>query len=311
MSVCCQAKRVAAPRQESSSYVKLSRDTEGPRLLELGREPPVALSVVLPCYRAPALALESADRLASALTRHDGRWEIIIVDDGGQDFPHAWTDKDRGASGCVRLIRLPENRGKGAAVAAGMRAARGAVRVYTDIDLPYGTASILLVDSLIRNRQFHMVIGDRNFPQSRYVAELPIMRRMASRVFSHLTASLVTGGFFDTQCGLKGFRGDVAEALFRLQRVERFAFDVELIYLALTYGLEIKRIPVTLEANLTSSVKVVRDALQTCKDLVHLQINRYRGLYESPILRDLVANECASATRELRSSSEHRSRSLG
>lgn len=290
--------------------MKLSHDVEGPRLLELGREPPVALSVILPCYRAAGLALESAERLASALTRRVNRWEIIIVDDGGRDFPDNWTDRDRGIAGRVRLIRLPRNRGKGAAVAAGMRAARGAVRIYTDIDLPYGTSSILLVESLIRNRHFHMVIGDRNFPQSRYVADLPIMRRLASRVFSHLTATLVTGGFFDTQCGLKGFRGDVADALFRLQRVERFAFDVELIYLALTYGLEIKRIPVTLEANLTSSVKVIRDSLQTCKDLAHLQLNRIRGLYDSDVLRDLVANECASATRELKSSSDQRSRSL-
>jgi dolichyl-phosphate beta-glucosyltransferase len=290
--------------------VRLSHDVEGPRLLELGREPQVALSVILPCYRAAGLALESAERLASALMGRVSRWEIIIVDDGGGDFPDDWTDGNRGAGGRVRLIRLPANRGKGAAVAAGMRAARGTARIYTDIDLPYGTSSILLVESLIRNRHFHMVIGDRNFPQSRYVAELPIMRRLASRVFSHLTATLVTGGFFDTQCGLKGFRGDVADALFRLQRVERFAFDVELIYLALTYGLEIKRIPVALEANLTSSVKVVRDALQTCKDLAHLQLNRYRGLYDSPVLRDLVANECASATRELTSSSDQRSRSF-
>jgi dolichyl-phosphate beta-glucosyltransferase len=290
--------------------VKLSHHIDSPRLLESGREPPVALSVILPCYRAAGLALESAERLASALVRQVNRWEIIIVDDGGRDFPENWTDRDRNVGGCVRLIRLPVNRGKGAAVAAGMRAARGAVRIYTDIDLPYGTSSILLVDSLIRSRHFHMVIGDRNFPQSRYVADLPIMRRLASRVFSHLTATLVTGGFFDTQCGLKGFRGDVAEALFRLQRVERFAFDVELIYLALTYGLEIKRIPVTLETNLTSSVKVVRDALQTCKDLMHLQLNRYRGLYDSAVLRDLVAIECASATRELNSSSDLRSRVL-
>jgi dolichyl-phosphate beta-glucosyltransferase len=285
--------------------VKLSPDIGSPRPLE----GPLALSVILPCYRAAGLALESAERLATALMRRVNRWEIIIVDDGGGDFPANWTDRERGVGGCVRLIRLPANRGKGAAVAAGMRAARGAVRIYTDIDLPYGTSSILLVESLIRTRHFHMVIGDRNFPQSRYVADLPMMRRLASRVFSHLTATLVTGGFFDTQCGLKGFRGDVADALFRLQRVERFAFDVELIYLALTYGLEIKRIPVTLEANLTSSVKVVRDALQTCKDLAYLQLNRYRGLYDCAVLRDLVANECATTTRELKSSPDQRLRS--
>ena len=145
-----------------------------------------------------------------------------------------------------------------------------------------------------------MVIGDRTFPQSRYETELPFGRRIASGVFSKITATLVTGGFFDTQCGLKGFRGDIAEALFGLQSVERFAFDVELIYLALTYGLEIKRIPVMLESNTTSSVRLGRDALQTLVDVTRIKLHQMRGDYESTALRGLVARECSAASTPLR-----------
>jgi len=271
--------------------------TVSPRDLQAGASEPPALSVILPCYRAPDLARESTERLASALSESGLTWEIIVVDDGGAMTPQ--TEKQHGAGGSVRSISLPANRGKGAAVREGMRAARGAVRVFTDVDLPYGTASILLVESLIRTRRLHIVIGDRTFPQSRYAADLPIARRLASRAFSQLTATLVTGGFFDTQCGLKGFRGDVADALFGLQKLERFAFDVELIYLALLYGLEIKRIPVTLEANRTSSVKLVRDSLRTIVDLARLRLNRLRGDYDSPLLADLVARECAAASGDL------------
>lgn len=252
----------------------------------------VALSVVLPCYRAPSLAIRSANALSSFLEGRIPSWEVIVVDDGGADFPASPFENEPGRTGSVRLIQLAENRGKGAAVAAGMRAATGAVRVFTDVDLPYGMAPILLVESIIRKRGIHVVIGDRTFPQSRYSVDLPLMRRAASRVFSLLTATLVTGGFFDTQCGLKGFRGDIAEALFAMQRLERFAFDVELLYLALTYGLEIKRIPVVLEENRTSSVRIGRDALRSCADLARLRVNRFRGRYDCPRLRELVADEC-------------------
>jgi len=259
----------------------------------------VALSVVLPCYKAPGLAAESARSLAGFLRNRAPSWEIIVVDDGGGDFPASAFQEDWGATGSVRLIRLPNNRGKGAAVAEGMRTATGAVRVFTDVDLPYGAPPILLLESIIRTRGIHVVIGDRTFPQSRYVADLPVMRRAASRVFSLLTATLVTGGFFDTQCGLKGFRGDVADALFSLQRLERFSFDVELIYLALTYGLEIKRVPVVLETNRTSSVRIGRDAVRSLADLARLRLNRLRGRYDCPRLRQLVADECSSITGAL------------
>jgi glycosyltransferase involved in cell wall biosynthesis len=265
-------------------------------------EPPteaVALSVVLPCYRAAALARQSVITLSQALAGKVPSWEIIVVDDGGDDCAPALGSLATGGGGSVRIITLPENRGKGAAVAAGMLAASGDVRIFTDIDLPYGTDPILLVENLIRTRGFHLVIGDRTFRQSRYETHLSFGRRLASNVFSTVTATLVTGGFFDTQCGLKGLRGDVAHALFSLQHVERFAFDVELIYLALKYGLEIKRIPVVLESNMTSSVRLGRDAVRTLIDVGRIKYNQVRGNYASELLADMVSRECREITDAL------------
>lgn len=260
----------------------------------------MALSVILPCYKAAELARQSVMRLTRALAGRIPSYEIIVVDDGIGDCEPLLRDLPMGPGGQVHVITLPENRGKGGAVAAGMKAASGNVRVFTDVDIPYGTTPIMLVESLIRTRGFHMVIGDRTFPQSRYETELSFGRRMASGIFSKITATLVTGGFFDTQCGLKGFRGDIAEALFGLQRVERFAFDVELIYLALTYGLEIKRIPVMLETNTPSSVRLGRDSLQTLIDVSRIKLHQMAGDYESIQLRGLVARECSAASIPLR-----------
>jgi dolichyl-phosphate beta-glucosyltransferase len=259
-----------------------------------------ALSVILPCYRSAALARQSVTRLNNALAGRIDRYEIIVVDDGFGDCEAVLGSMVAGRGGSISVITLPENKGKGAAVAAGMRAATGDVRVFTDIDLPYGTTPVMLMENLIRVRGFHMVIGDRTFPQSRYDTELSLGRRIASAVFSRVTSTIITGGFFDTQCGLKGFRGDIADVLFSLQKVERFAFDVELIYLALKHGLEIKRIPVVLEDNMTSSVRLGRDSLQTLVDVMKIKLNQMRGAYASPHLSSLVARECATTSAPLR-----------
>jgi glycosyltransferase involved in cell wall biosynthesis len=265
--------------------------------------PAVALSLILPCYKAAELARRSVMRLTHALAGRIPSYEIIVVDDGIGDCEPIMRDLPTGPGGQVHVITLPQNRGKGGAVAAGMKSASGRVRVFTDVDIPYGTTPVMLIEAMIRTRDFHMVIGDRTFPQSRYETELPFARKIASGVFSRITATMVTGGFFDTQCGLKGFRGDIAEALFGLQTVERFAFDVELLYLALTYGLEIKRIPVVLEANGTSSVRIGRDSTQTLFDLGRIKTNQWRGVYESDLLRGLIARECAVASMPLRTPS--------
>jgi dolichyl-phosphate beta-glucosyltransferase len=254
------------------------------------------LSIILPCFRSAAIALQSVAELrhsfdAAGLTA----WEIIVVDDGGGDFPPApWHPDDP-----IQLVVLPENRGKGAAVAAGMAAARGRARIYTDVDLPYGIELIPAITDYLCRRGFHMVIGDRTMASSVYHESIHWQRRIVSRLSAKLVGSVVTGGFFDTQCGLKGIRGDVADLLFGLVRIERFAFDIELIYVALLHRLDIKRLPVQLLANHTSSVRVFRDSLRAVTDILRIKHHQVRGAYESPALQELVQREidevCAGA----------------
>ncbi len=241
------------------------------------------LSVILPCYRSAPLAVASVVRLDAFLRGTGLSSEIIVVDDGGGDFTEQPWDPALGA----RLIRLPTNRGKGAAVASGMRAARGNVRVFTDVDLPYDLELLPVIVGYIRDYGFHVVIGDRTLPDSVYLADLSLQRRLASTIFSQFVGRLVTGGFFDTQCGLKGMRGDIADELFRLQRLERFSFDVELVYLALKHKLDIKRIPVQLRQNETSTVRLLRDAVQRGRRVSH-QVASASGDYQSAVLENTV-----------------------
>jgi dolichyl-phosphate beta-glucosyltransferase len=230
-----------------------------------------AISVVLPCYRGAELAKRSVTALSSALKRAGTSWEIIVVDDGGGDFaPDEWSGLQH-----VRLIQSPVNRGKGFAVREGMLAARGDVRIFTDVDLPYGVDLIPVIADYLR-QGFHVVLGDRTLPGASYRQAIGWLRRAASATFTMLVGTMVTGGFFDTQCGLKGVRGDVADALFPLLRVNRFAFDVELVYVALKHRLDIKRIPVRLLNNETSSVRLLRDSSQGVVDVLSIKVNQLR-----------------------------------
>lgn len=255
-----------------------------------------ALSVVLPVYGAGDLARRSATTLADYLDRLPDTWEILVVDDGGNDFAQAPLPDHPG----IQLIQHPRNLCKGAAVRTGMLAARGEVRLYTDVDLPYDLHLIPTLAGHVRSG-FHLAVGDRTLPGSTYVAPRSPVRRALSAVASQFIGSLVTGGFHDTQCGIKAFRADVAEELFRLATIPGFSFDVEVIYIALKHRLDIKRVPVQLRRNDSSSVRVVRDSLRSATDLLGIKVRQLRGRYHSDVLEALLVREAdAAAIRHAR-----------
>ena len=270
------------PRSPQAEHARVHADVTQPR---------PEFSVVLPCYQATALARRSVDEVSATLEDAGFTWEIIVVDDGGNDFaPNEWSNHP-----AVRLLRHARNRGKGAAVRTGMLAATGLVRVFTDVDLPFGTGLLPVMHAYLRDAGFHVVIGDRTLPESAYHQSTPWARRAASALFTEFVGRIVTGGFFDTQCGLKGVRGDVADALFPLLRVDRFAFDVELVYVALKHRLDIKRIPVRLVHNETSSVRLLRDSVRGAIDVWRIKTNQLRGLYDSSVLDDIVRHDFEAA----------------
>lgn len=245
-----------------------------------------AVSIILPCYRAATTAGRTVAELIRFFESYRHSFEIIVVDDGGGDFAGGSIPDDPR----VKLLRLPVNTGKGGAIAAGMLEARGRARVFTDIDVPYGPAAIAVAAEYVLERQFHMVIGDRTMRASSY-SHASTQRHLASGVFAKLVGILVTGGFFDTQCGLKAFRGDVADAVFRLVRLKGYAFDVEVVYLALRYHADIKRMPVHLFSNERSSIKVGHDSVRMLLDVLRIKLFQLRGYYDDTALARIVSED--------------------
>ena len=246
---------------------------------------PVDVSLVVPAFNSAAYLDRNIGLALAFLADHGLAGEIVVADDGSTD---GTADSVRPAPNVV-VLRLP-HRGKGAALRAGMLAARGDIRAFTDADLPYGLDALPLAISYIRERRFHAVVGDRTLPGSSYENPGPL-RRVLSELASFAFRTFVTGGIYDTQCGFKVFRGDVAAELFRLARIDGFAIDVELIYLVLKNRLDLKRIPVQLERNAPSSVRVLRDSARAVGDIASIRLNLARGRYRSPYLARLLEDE--------------------
>ena len=230
------------------------------------------VSIVIPAYNAAELIAATLRELSAFLDEHTeifGEHEIILVDDGSTDetlqivrksFPHVVT------------IALTRNSGKGAAVRAGMQAARGDRRLYMDCDLPYRLEALGVVAERLRSGGIDLCIGSRDLPGSEFLVHSGKLRRVASWMFTTLVSRLVLPGIEDSQCGLKGFAAATASRLFGEARVDGFAFDVEILYLARRHGLAIERVPVRQWLASPSSLRLFRDGGGMLRDLVRIRL---------------------------------------
>jgi dolichyl-phosphate beta-glucosyltransferase len=234
------------------------------------------LSVVLPAYREERRIAATVQRVRATLgplLAHDGL-EIVVVDDGSRDATVARAEQ----AGADRVIRLPANKGKGAAVRAGMQAASGSVVVFTDADLAYAPDQIALLLEEVE-KGWDVVVGTRH----RRGGGGPLgLRDLGHLVFNAATRLVLQRQFADTQCGFKGFHRAAAQQLFGLTRIDRFAFDVEVLWLAGYLGLTIEEVPVELDRADGSTVRFSLDALRMVRDLIRIRRWGSTGSYRRP-----------------------------
>ena len=235
------------------------------------------LSVIIPTYNAKLQAQQTVAMLRSALDNAGLRSEIILVDDGSrpEEQPDALADGP-----AVRVILLERNRGKGYAVRAGLAAARGRVRIFTDVDLPYGTVAVMKCYDRLNLGGIDLVYGDRSLRESTRLSRLRKRRRVSSRVFRAVVSSVAGLRRADTQCGIKGIRGPVADAMVPVLTVDGFAFDVELFRCAEDNSLVMVPMAVQLTNNDTSTVRLIRDSANMLRDIMAIRARSRRGKYK-------------------------------
>ncbi len=197
-------------------------------------------------------------------------WEVILVDDGSSDGTQAAARQLAGELGLpLQIIRHEVNRGKGCALRAGVLASSGDPVLVSDVDLSTPLGEWL---KLAERLPTHPVaIGSRALEEDLVRRRQPFHRRLLGKAGNLLVRLLAVPGIRDTQCGFKLFRGDIARDLFGRARIDGFAYDMEILYLARRRGLAIAEVPVLWFNSPDSRVSLWRDALPTLWDLLRLR----------------------------------------
>ncbi|HZM57660.1 MAG TPA: dolichyl-phosphate beta-glucosyltransferase [Acidimicrobiales bacterium] len=239
---------------------------------------PLQLTIVVPAYN-------EAHRLGAGMRRFEAavsagavdleRTEVVVVDDGSTDRTAQTADKLLAALPHHRVIRLPRNQGKGAAVRTGVASSRAPYTAYMDADMAIDPLAVpLLLDGLDRH---DLAIGSRALPDS-MVETTYVLRSLMGRFFNELVTTGTGLGLKDTQCGFKAIRTPAARLLFHLVRIDRFAFDVEILARARRLGLAVTEVPVHWKHVEGSTIHPLHDSLTMVADVLRSR----RGLLGGP-----------------------------
>lgn len=215
-------------------------------------------SVVIPAYNEERRLPAYLDRVARYLDGRGDPYEIIVVDDGSRDGTSACVREMAGTHPAIGLERFDENHGKGFAVRAGMRIARGALRLMADADGATPIAEVERLEKAIAAGA-DLAVGSRSLADRSVARQMRAHRQLVGTVFNLVVRSLGVWHVTDTQCGFKLLRGDVAAELFPLVRTDGFGFDVELLLLAQRRGYRIVEVPINWTDQPGSRVSVMRE----------------------------------------------------
>ncbi|MGH9365559.1 MAG: dolichyl-phosphate beta-glucosyltransferase [Thermoanaerobaculia bacterium] len=240
-------------------------------------------SLVIPAYNE-ANRIEASLQIIAAWheTRPGGwDWEVTLVDDGSTDGTTGIARKvARELDLPIRLLRHAKNRGKGAAIRTGVLSSQGHPVLVSDADLSTPLSEwVKLAETLPTHP---VAIGSRALREELVRRRQPFYRRLLGKTGNLLVRLLAVRGIRDTQCGFKLFRGDVARELFRQARINGFACDIEILYLAQRQGLPIAEVPVLWFNSPESKVSFFRDSVRVLWDLVRLRF-LHRRKAEGPL----------------------------
>jgi dolichyl-phosphate beta-glucosyltransferase len=261
-----------------------------------------SLSIVIPAYNESARIGKTLREVAAYLEGQPGGGEVIVVDDGSKDDTKGVAESvfaERPLNGVEgRVIRVEPNRGKGHAVRTGLLAARNTVAAFFDADLSMPVTETPKLVEPIRSGQYDVVFGSRALDRRLIGTHQPWLREQSGRVFN-LVMRLLTGlPFKDTQCGFKAFRMDVCRPVVEGALIDRFGFDVELLFIAHRAKLRMLEYPVRWD-DVAGGTVSFKSGLQGFAELNVVRGNNARGLYDAAIARAREAAEKVKNHRRL------------
>lgn len=240
-----------------------------------------AYSIVIPAYNESGRLGGTLERVLAYV--HSGGWnaEVIVVNDGSRDDTEAIARGFAARDPMLRIVNNPGNRGKGYSVRNGMLHARGRIVIFTDADLssPIEEASKLL-EALDSGAD--VAIGSRWLRAETQTQRQPLHRQIFGRIFNLLLRMILGLQFKDTQCGFKAFKQRAVQAIFPLQKIERWGFDPEILFLARKFGFQIKEIPVLWGHSGGTRIHPLIDGSRMFMEMLHIRWNDLTGKYDTP-----------------------------
>lgn len=237
------------------------------------------ISIIIPAYNEADRLPEYLESMVAYFRRLPAEYEILVVNDGSRDATAAVVERYGKDNARIRLISLPHNCGKGAAVKAGMAAATGGLRLFADADGATPVTEYARLQAAVAVGA-DVAIASRAVRDTSRTVKRWQRRRVFSAVFNVMVRILLVRGIRDTQCGFKLFTAAAAEKLFARQRLNGFSFDVELLAIAMRTGLRVTEVPVNWVGIPGGKVNLVRDSWRMFRDLLRIRLNLLRGLYD-------------------------------
>ena len=236
----------------------------------------IQLSVIVPVYNEQDYIQSSLYEIVNFLELEQKySWELIIVDDGSYDDTFDFVKEIASNHNDIKLINYKPNRGKGFAVRTGVLDSVGEYIVFLDADLSTPIQEINNAIPLLY-QGVDLVVGSRAHPESDIIVYPSIFRRLASSIFDLVRNQIVgLSEFSDTQCGFKAARSDSIKPIYSKALIDRFMFDVEILFLAKKLKLDIKELPVVWKDSPGSTVKFWSGVYEMFRDL--LLIRRFHG----------------------------------
>jgi dolichyl-phosphate beta-glucosyltransferase len=245
----------------------------------------LSLSIVVPAYNEGTRLAKSLLDIVSYLRDYPADAELIVVDDGSTDNT-ANTARDALAGSHnlrTSVISYQSNLGKGRAVRLGLLASRSDIALFTDADLstPITETPKLVVP--IAHNECDLAFGSRALDRSLIGVHQPWQREQGGRIFN-LAVRLATGlPFWDTQCGFKAFKMKACRPIIKGATIDRFGFDVELLYVAYRAGLRLKEIPVRWDHAEGSKISFASDSVKMLSEVGRIRQQARRGVYDNAI----------------------------
>ena len=231
------------------------------------------LSVVIPCYNEEARLPSTLEQVERYLDARGGTYELILVDDGSVDGTRKVMEAAAARNPRMRIQALARNRGKGRALAEGVAVARGSEILVTDADLSTPIEELAALEAELA-KGAGVAIASRALRGSRVEISQPFYRVMMGKAFNLIVQTLLLPGIWDTQCGFKLFRADVAHEAFAGLSTDGFGYDPEVLYRAKRRGVRIAEVPVVWRNSAPTKVSPFRSSLDMFKHVVRVRFGR-------------------------------------